>query len=136
MYSSYELETIEEILPWDGEDAISGELHHKIQIQHIDGPIFFGSITGFQRTMEQVPYNSEICIIRMRRVSFIDQSGIHAIEAAIENIQAHGTRVILTHLREQPLDQLHKSKIIPHLIKEEDIYPTFQKCITALQKEL
>lgn len=131
-YTSDELDNIESVHPWDGEDAIPESLHHHIFIQRIDGPIFFGSVTGFQKVMEQVPVDAKICIIRMRRVSFIDQSGIRAIESVLQTLNAQDTTVYFTHLREQPMRMLKQAHIIDNLIPEDRCFPTFAEGIEII----
>ena len=133
-YTSNELEDIDSVHPWDGEDAIPEELHHLIYIQRIDGPLFFGSVSGFQRVMQQVPEGTSLCIIRMRRVNFLDHSGVRAVETAIEDLKAQGTEVFLTHVRPQPMKLLKKSKIIPNLVSENHIFPVFQDSIEYLKE--
>lgn len=133
-YTSDELENIDTVQPWDGEDAIPEELHHHIYIQRIDGPLFFGSVSGFQRVMQQVPEDTKLCIIRMRRVNFLDHSGVRAVETAIEDLKAQGTEVFLTHVRPQPMKLLKKSKLIPRLVTENHIFPVFQDSIEYLKE--
>lgn len=133
-YSSEELEDIDTVQPWDGEDAIPDELHHHIYIQRIDGPLFFGSVSGFQRVMQQVPEGTNLCIIRMRRVNFIDHSGVRAVETAIADLKAQGTEVFLTHVRPQPMKLLRKANIIPGLVSENHIFPVFQDSIEYLKE--
>ncbi len=133
-YTSDELEDIDTVQPWDGEDAIPDELHHHIYIQRIDGPLFFGSVSGFQRVMQQVPEGTNLCIIRMRRVNFIDHSGVRAVETAIADLKAQGTEVFLTHVRPQPMKLLRKANIIPDLVSENHIFPVFQDSIEYLKE--
>lgn len=135
-YTSDELENIDTVQPWDGEDAIPEELHHQIYIQRIDGPLFFGSVSGFQRVMQQVPEDTKLCIIRMRRVNFLDHSGVRAVETAIEDLKAQGTEVFLTHVRPQPMKLLKKSKVIPRLVTENHVFPVFQDSIEYLKEHI
>jgi len=133
-YTSDELDNIDTVQPWDGEDAIPEELHHHIYIQRIDGPLFFGSVSGFQRVMQQIPQGTNLCIIRMRRVNFLDHSGVRAMESAIQDLKVQGTEVFLTHVRPQPMKLLKKSNIIPNLVSENHIFPVFQDSIEYLKE--
>src|SRR5574344_612418 len=65
--------------PWSDEEAIPEDIKSKICIQRFHGPIFFGSITGFNETMNNVPNDAKVVILRMKRVKFMDQSGIYAM---------------------------------------------------------
>ena len=132
-YSSKELSTFDKESPWDDEKDIPEEIRHHIYIERLNGPIFFGSITGFQRVMHDIPTDVKIVIIRMRRVSFMDQSGVYAMETAIKDLQAQGVKVLMTIIQPQPRYMLEKHHIIPMLIPEDNTFETFEECTEYLR---
>lgn len=88
--------------PWADEGGIPEEIKHKIFIERFHGPIFFGSISGFNKVMHQVPDSAEVVILRMKRVKFMDQSGVYAMETAIKELQESGKLVLMTIIQPQP----------------------------------
>jgi SulP family sulfate permease len=58
----------------------------------------------------------------MDRVPYIDQSGLYALENAVLDLSKRGVKVILTAVKEQPLDKLTSIDIVPDLIPEEHIF--------------
>lgn len=124
--------------PWEDEDGITDEMKRRIYIQRLDGPIFFGSITGFQNTMHSVPNDPAIdtVIIRMRRVTFMDQSGVYAMENCIKDLQAMGKKVLITIIQPQPSIIMHKMHIIPTLVPEENTFGTFRECIEFVKENM
>nr|MCR5822124.1 SulP family inorganic anion transporter [Bacteroidales bacterium] len=86
-YSSQEMTNFDKESPWDDEHGMPDTVAHKIYIQRLDGPIFFGTINKFKQVMSDVPADAKIVIIRMRLVSFMDQSGLYAMEEAIKDLQ-------------------------------------------------
>ena len=123
-------------LPWTDEGGITDEMRQHIYIQRLNGPIFFGSITKFKEVMSDVPDDVKIVIIRMRLVSFMDQSGLYAMEEAIKDLQARGIEVLMTIIQPQPMYMLTKMKVIPEVVPEEHTFPTFEACTEYLQKQL
>ena len=101
-YSAKALDTFDKESPWEDEKDMPEEIRNHIYIERLDGPIFFGSITGFQRVMHDIPTDVKIVIIRMRRVPFMDQSGVYAMETAIKDLQAQGIKVLMTIIQPQP----------------------------------
>ena len=99
-----------------------------IYIQRLNGPIFFGSITKFQEVMDDVPNHAKVVILRMRLVSFMDQSGLYAMETAIKDLQARGIMVLMTIIQPQPLYMLKTMKLIPEVVPEEHPFKTFEEC--------
>jgi SulP family sulfate permease len=121
-------------LPWNDEDILSDKIRNHIYIQRLNGPIFFGSITRFQEVMRDVPANVRIVIIRMRLVSFMDQSGLYAMENAIKDLQAKNITVLMTIIQPQPLYMLTKMKVIPSVVSEEHVFKSFEDCATFLKQ--
>lgn len=132
-YSAKALDTFDKESPWEDEKDIPEEIRNRIYIERLDGPIFFGSITGFQRVMHDIPTNVKIVIIRMRRVPFMDQSGVYAMETAIKDLQAQGIKMLMTIIQPQPRYMLENHHIIPILIPKENTFETFEECTEYLK---
>ena len=120
--------------PWEDETGVTEEMKKHIYIQRLNGPVFFGSITGFNKVMHDVPEGISVVIIRMKRVTFMDQSGAYAMETAIKDLQAKGIEVLMTIVQPQADAIMHKTHIIPTLIPEEHSFKTFEDCIEYLKK--
>ncbi len=134
-YSAGEISSFDKESPWEDEAGLPDEIRRKVYIQRLDGPIFFGSITGFQNVMHSVPDCVETVIIRMKRVSFMDQSGLYAMETAINDLQASGKTVLMTIIQPQPKYMLTKMNVIPDLVPEENTFETFEDCTEFLKKK-
>lgn len=119
--------------PWADENGIPEEIKHKIYIERFHSPIFFGSISIFNRVMHQVPDDAKVVILRMKRVKFMDQSGVYAMETAIKELQDRGMLVLMTIIQPQPDYLLHKMNLIPLLVPEEHTFKTFEECTEFLK---
>ncbi|MDR0795003.1 MAG: SulP family inorganic anion transporter [Tannerella sp.] len=134
-YTSDKISVFDKESPWDDEKDLTDEIRHQIYIQRLNGPIFFGSITRFQEVMQEIPDSAKIVIIRMRRVSFLDQSGLYAMETAVKNLQAKGITVIMTIIQPQPLYMLQTHHVIPDLVPDELTFKTFEDCTQFLKEK-
>ncbi len=132
-YSSQELQHFDKESPWADEGGIPENIRRKIYIQRLNGPIFFGSVTRFQEIMHEVPKEAKVVIIRMRLVSFMDQSGLYAMESAIKDLQTSGVRVLMTIIQPQPMYMLKETKLIPAVIAQENTFKTFEECTEYLK---
>ena len=120
--------------PWSDESGINDEMREHIYIQRLNGPIFFGTITKFQEVMNDVPDDARVVIIRMRLVSFMDQSGLYAMETAIKDLQARGMLVLMTIIQPQPMYMLKTHNVIPAVVPEEHTFKTFEDCTDYLNQ--
>ena len=100
----------------EGSDLSTHEvlnLHSRVGVYEIDGPFFFGVATKFDEVMRNTRMNATplVRIIRMRKVPFIDATGIHNLEILIKSSQAEGITVVLSGVNEHVSDALHKAGI-------------------------
>lgn len=48
-----------------------------VEVYEINGPYFFGIATKFEEIMSELGDRPKVRIVRMRKVPFIDSTGIH-----------------------------------------------------------
>ena len=135
-YSSQEMTNFDKESPWADEGGMPDTVAHKIYIQRLNGPIFFGTINKFKEVMSDVPADAKIVIIRMRLVSFMDQSGLYAMEEAVKDLQSRGVQVLMTIIQPQPLYMLTTHKVIPGVVPEDHTFKSFEECTDFLRNQL
>ena len=86
--------------------------------------------------MHDIPNDAKIVIIRMKLVSFMDQSGLYAMETAIKDLQAQGVTVLMTIIQPQPMYMLQRMNVIPNIVPEEHTFKTFEDCSHYLSNSL
>lgn len=91
-----------------------------VEVYEIDGPFFFGIANKFEDVMREVGDKSKIRIIRMRRVPFIDSTGLYNLKTLIESSHKEGIAVILSGVNQSVKDSLINAGI-NKLIGEENV---------------
>ena len=72
-----------------------------VEVYEIDGPFFFGVATKFDELMRSTMAEKPLVrIIRMRKVPFIDATGVHNLEILIQSSQKEGIDVVLSGVNE------------------------------------
>ena len=104
----------DEIDPSDEADMHLHEEHLVIPdgcaVYEINGPYFFGIANKFDDLMSNIDHHRpRVRIIRMRRVPFIDSTGIHNLLTLIEMNHEDGTHVILSGVTPKVHSQLEKA---------------------------
>ena len=81
-------------------------------VYEINGPYFFGIANKFEELESVLKAGSrpKVQIIRMRRVPFIDSTGIHNLTTLVETNNEKGTEVILSGVTPKVQKQLLKAK--------------------------
>lgn len=68
-----------------------------VSVYEIDGPFFFGVATKFDEIMRtSMAHKPIVRIIRMRKVSFIDATGLHNLEILVKSSHEEGIEVVLS----------------------------------------
>ena len=105
----------DEIDPSDEADMQLGEEHLIIPdgcaVYEINGPYFFGIANKFDDLQTNLTHGQKprVQIIRMRKVPFIDSTGIHNLLNLIEMNHQDGTHVILSGVTPKVHSQLEKA---------------------------
>ena len=118
----------EEVIDIDG-DGIAD-----VVIKHIMGPLFFGSADGFQKLAKKIPSSAQVIVLRLETMSYIDQSGLYALEEILVDLSEQGKTIYLIDLQKQPRYMMERVEMVPKLIPQENIFDNYKKCFTLIKK--
>ncbi len=91
-----------------------------VEVYEIDGPYFFGIANKFEEQMVQMGDRPKVRIIRMRKVPFIDSTGIHNLTNLCRMSKKEKITVVLSGVNEKVHHVLQKSGFY-ELLGEENI---------------
>ena len=109
---------------YNPEDTEYLDIPEGVQVYEIDGPYFFGLASKFEEFERRRKKNTRVQIIRMRKVPFMDATGVHNLQGLCDRIAKRGATVILSGVRpnvrltleKYGLDErLGKDHIQPHI---------------------
>ena len=89
-----------------------------VEVYEINGPYFFGVANRFEEVMQNMGDRPKVRIVRMRKVPFIDSTGIHNLTNFCEICQREGIQIILSGVNEKVHKVLQKSHFYDLLGKE------------------
>ena len=102
----------------DGEEGdVQLAIPQGVEVFEIDGPFFFGVATKFEELTSNVDA-MPIRIVRMRKVSFIDSTGIHNLEIFIEAAIKNGQTIILSGVNDKVYHSIERAGILAAIGKE------------------
>lgn len=91
------------------------------EVYEIDGPYFFGIANKFDEISQRIGADGQkVRILRMRKVSFIDSTGIHNLEQLYFRSQRCGMTLVLSGVNKHVFKTLEKSGLV-QLIGRENI---------------
>ena len=131
--ASYNVKSLQKEASWKDEKSFPKGLKEEVFIKHLEGPLFFGSTAKFTETAKQIPTTASTLVIRLDKVPYIDQSGLYALESIIIDLVQKDKAVLLVGMDQQPRYMMERIDIIPDLIPEEQIFDTFEECISWMK---
>lgn len=109
----------DEIDPAAGSDTAAHDEHlvvpQGVEVYEINGPYFFGIATKFEELMARMGDRPRVRIIRMRRVPFIDSTGIHNLTTLCEMSRRQKITVVLSGVNDPVRAALERSGLYAFL---------------------
>lgn len=104
-----------------------------VTILRIHGPFLFGTTDKLtEETADLTPF-SQVVILRLRNMTAIDATGLHALEKLADRLKASGRTLLLCGARDQPANLLEQSDFIRH-IGRENILPHIDAALNRAQE--
>jgi SulP family sulfate permease len=119
--------TVSRVTPQYIEEGHSHVLQGKdvppyVTILRIHGPFLFGTTDQLDRATEDITQFGSIVIVRLRNMTAIDATGLHALETLCDRLKKSGRSMVLCGARHQPDRLLHRVEFLEH-VGAENIVP-------------
>lgn len=102
-----------------GQDLEKLHIPAHTEVYEIDGPYFFGIANKFDEISRRVGKDDQkVRIIRMRKVAFIDSTGIHNLEQLYLRSKSCGIQLVLSGVNKHVFDTLNKAGLVKMIGRE------------------
>ncbi len=89
-----------------------------VSILRIHGPFLFGTTDKLAEETEDLKKFAAVIILRVRNMTAIDATGLHALEVFSDRLQKTGRTLLVCGAREQPARMLEQAEFVNHLGRE------------------
>ena len=100
-----------------------------VEVYEINGPYFFGIATKFEEMMANMGECPKVRIIRMRKVPFIDSTGVHNLTNLCEMCKKDNIQVVLSGVNEKVHNVLEKTGFLYTLVGKDNICPNINAAL-------
>ena len=110
----------------------------KVAVYEVNGPFFFGVANKFEEQMDMLGERPKVRIIRMRKVPFIDTTGVRNLKNLCQSAKREGIITVLSGVNEKVHDVLMKSDFYELVGQENicpDIYAALDRARLLLEKK-
>ena len=98
------------------------EIPPNVAILRIHGPFLFGTTQKLEEATEDLGVFPTIVILRLRNMTALDATGLHALEVFAERMRKTGRTLLLCGARDQPAELLSQADVMEE-VGRENILP-------------
>ncbi|HLK22662.1 MAG TPA: SulP family inorganic anion transporter [Bryobacteraceae bacterium] len=109
------------------------EIPPYVSILRIHGPFLFGTTDKLADETEDLEQFPSVVILRVRNMTAIDATGLHALEVFSDRLRKTGRTLLLCGAREQPAQMLEQAEFVHH-VGRENILPHVQAALNRARE--
>jgi sulfate permease, SulP family len=138
IYRIAETTTVEAVTPEYLEDGQAHILQDKdipsnVTILRIHGPFLFGATEKLADATKNLTKLGDVVILRLRNMTALDATGIHALEQFSERLHKTGKTLLLCGARNQPSQLISRSDFLKH-VGPENVLPNIQAALARVNE--
>jgi sulfate permease, SulP family len=104
-----------------------------VTILRIHGPFLFGTTEKLADATRDLNELRDVVILRLRNMTALDATGIHALEQFYERLHKSGRALLLCGARDQPSQLLSRSELLSRM-GAENVLPHVQAALNRAQE--
>jgi sulfate permease, SulP family len=138
IYRIGETTTVEAVTPEYLEDGQAHILQDKdipsnVTILRIHGPFLFGATEKLAEATKNLTKLGDVVILRLRNMTALDATGIHALEQFSERLHKTGKTLLLCGARNQPSQLISRSDFLKR-VGPENVLPNIQSALVRVNE--
>ena len=138
IYRIAETTTVEAVTPEYLEDGRAHILQDKdipsiVTILRIHGPFLFGATEKLADATRNLTKLGDVVILRLRNMTALDATGIHALEQFSERLRKTGKTLLLCGARNQPSQLISRSDFLKR-VGPENVLPNIQAALARVNQ--
>jgi SulP family sulfate permease len=138
IYRIAETTTVEAVTPEYLEDGQAHILQDKdipsnVTILRIHGPFLFGATEKLADATRNLTKLGDVVILRLRNMTALDATGIHALEQFSERLHKMGKTLLLCGARNQPSQLISRSDFLKR-VGPENVLPNIQAALARVNE--
>ncbi|HKR28804.1 MAG TPA: SulP family inorganic anion transporter [Acidobacteriaceae bacterium] len=109
------------------------DIPDNVAILRIHGPFLFGTTDKLDEATSDLSVFPDIVILRLRNMTALDATGLHAIETFADRLRASGRTLLVCGARDQPAELISRTEFMQD-IGPENVLPNVQAAIARARE--
>lgn len=110
-------------------------IHPDIMVYSVEGPLFFGAISSFERVLNCIHKAPKFLIIRFNQVPFVDLTGIRILSSIIGELQKRGIVVLLSEVKYDIRVEMYKTNFLD-VLGHHHMWRKFESALHKAERDL
>jgi len=132
--------TVSRVTPEYVEEGIAHSLQRNaipegVAIYRIHGPFLFGAADKLSVIEDAIDSLPHVVILRLRNMTAIDATGLHAVEGLAERLNASGRRLVVCGMRRQPAELIARTEF-HRRVGEQNLQPNLAAALARARELL
>jgi len=132
--------TVSRVTPEYVEDGVAHSLQRNaipegVAVYRIHGPFLFGAADKLAVIDEEMDTLPRVVILRLRNMTAIDATGLHAVEGLAERLHASGRHLVLCGMRRQPAELIARTEF-HRRVGERNLQPSLAAALARARELL
>jgi SulP family sulfate permease len=132
--------TVSRVTPEYVEEGVAHSLQRNtipegVVVYRIHGPFLFGAADKLAVVDEEMDTLPRVVILRLRNMTAIDATGLHAVECLAERLHASGRHLVLCGMRRQPAELIARTEL-HRRIGERNLQPNLADALARAREIL
>jgi len=109
------------------------DIPSNLTILRIHGPFLFGTTVKLAEATKDLAQFQDVVILRLRNMTALDATGIHALEQFADRLHRAGKTLLLCGARDQPSRLIARSDLLAH-VGAENVLPHVQAALARARE--
>jgi SulP family sulfate permease len=109
------------------------DIPSNVTILRIHGPFLFGTTEKLTEATRNLTQFGDVVILRLRNMTALDATGIHALERFSDRLHKAGKTLLLCGARDQPSRLISKADFLKH-VGTDNVLPHVQAALARAQE--
>ncbi len=109
------------------------DIPSNVTILRIHGPFLFGTTEKLREATHDLGHYADVVILRLRNMTALDATGVHALEQFSERLHKAGKTLLLCGARDQPSQLISRSDFLKR-VGTENVLPHIQQALARARE--
>lgn len=110
-------------------------IHPEIMVYTVEGPLFFGAISAFERALESIHKDPTFLIIRFSEVPFVDITGLRILHGIIDELKSRNIEVFLSDVNYEIRREMYKADFLK-ILGRHHLWRNFESALHKAEHDL